>query len=180
MRNHCRGFVIVRPHFLRCLESGGMPPFAALSFCIDDDSVIGTDGSLDLNLPKKLMMSGKHAHVAVQNDFYFVRDHSTNGTFVRIGRGGRGVRVELFEGSTFAIGTCWFKVKAIRGDAKVNAAAIAKAKAEGTFTKERPKEEELGDDEEFASDSDDEQGSATGHLAGPAALYLVPTDKNLK
>ena len=48
--------------------------------------------------------------VAVQNNHYFVKDTSKQGTYVRIGIHGKGSRVELVKNATFAVGGVWLKV----------------------------------------------------------------------
>jgi len=182
------GYWVKNPCYMRCMEGmlGGLPPLPDLN----DQTAFGS--SSGFKLPSKMNISKAHMMVAVQNNHYFVKDTSKQGTYVRIGIHGKGSRVELVKNATFAVGGVWLKVVAIEGNAAVNAAEIAKMKEEAAakeaagekVEKAKKKDDDLSSDEEYADDSDDDGKSGAGAKAvddsKPAKLVLAGVDKKLK
>jgi len=138
---------------------------------------VGMAADLKQGLPSSFFLSRRHLMCCVQNNHYFVKDTSSNGTYVRIGVNGQGERVELRAGDKFAVGRAWFMVMAINGNAAVNQAALLK-RAEAGPAAPAAAEEELGSDEEYA-DSDDDLNSRV-KLDGEATLVIAPLDKTLR
>jgi len=124
------------------------------------------------------------------NNYYFVKDGSKKGTYIRLHGHKQNKRVELHKGMTFSVGRVQFKVSNIEGDAVDNRelkaqmekeAAERAAKAAEDEGAGKKKDAELESDEEFADDSDDDdKGKSSGKkskLDGPPVMFLSTLDK---
>jgi len=144
-----------------------------------DNNPVGMRG---MSMPSGCNISKTHFDTAIQNNYYFIKDKSKMGTYIRIGKKDR---VELHKGYTFAVGKAWFKVSAFEGDAYDNKEAKAQAekdqKAKAAKKEANPdqKEEEHLDDGEEYADTDDEGDGAVGKYDGPPVMVLSSVDKKM-
>ena len=184
MNNGSTGFFIPGPHYFQCTESMKINP---VSGQIDHAMKLGRAAP---GCPDKHWVSGTHVTFAIQNDYYFIKDVSKNGTYVRIGIKGKGERIELKPGNTFSVGQLWLKAKEITGNAAINRKQEEEEEnsLDDKEEKEKPEKDEkddadgdddLDDDEEYADDSDDD-GEVSKNLNKPAKMLLVSADKKLK
>ena len=151
MTNGDRGFVAFGVPTLKCYD--GWKSFLPWKYLeLTDKMAIGKRG-MDI-FPPKLDVSKQHAIVACVNNYYFLKDNSSKGTFIKVSSSGKNKRIELHKGSTFSVGRIGFKVSQIEGDAADNReikAAIeadeaAKAEAKAKDGGDKKKDVELDSD----------------------------------
>jgi len=185
--NGDRGFFARGVHTLRCQE--GWKQFLPWKYvCLEDRAEVGKKWA-DI-FPQKLDVSKSHVTVGCLNNYYFVKDGSKKGTYIRLHGHKQNKRVELHKGMTFSVGRVQFKVSNIEGDAVDNRelkaqmekeAAERAAKAAEDEGAGKKKDAELESDEEFADDSDDDdKGKSSGKkskLDGPPVMFLSTLDK---
>jgi len=187
MHNGDRGFIARSVLTLKCTE--GFKQFLPWKYLeLADKLVVGKRG-MDI-FPDNLDVSKQHATVACVNNYYFLKDASKMGSYVKL-TSGQNKRIELHKGMAFSVGRIGLKVQMIEGDAadnreiKKEIAAAEAAKAEKRGSEDaKNKGAELESDEEFADtdDDDDDASSKTksgkrGKLDGPAVMFLVSVDK---
>lgn len=189
MNNGDRGFIARGVITLKCYDGWkSWLPFKYLELA--DKRTIGKR-AVDI-FPPKMDVSKAHVSVACVNNYYFLKDASSKGTFVKIG-GGKNKRIELHKGMTFAVGRIGFKVQMMEGDCADNRIvkqqieeeeAKKAAQRSSDTEKNKKKEAELDSDEEFADTDDDDddtskqtKGGKRGKLDGPPVMFLATIDK---